>query len=107
MSQPKKKVSNSSIVIDAKQFNGLMNKLDALVKVTAASVFRGEKLKEGIVFLSEMGFSAKEVAKILGTTEHYVWNVNSEAKKQDRKTTVTEEHEEKAEENKAKEQARQ
>ena len=95
----KKRTANNTFLINKEQFGKLMDKLDTLIKVTAASVFRGEKLKEGIVFLSDFGFTAKEVAKILGTTEQYVYNVNSEAKKE-QKRAIAEKKEEKTQEQK-------
>jgi DNA-directed RNA polymerase specialized sigma24 family protein len=81
----RKKATNGVIAIDREQFDKLIDKLDTLIKMTAASVFRGEKVKEGIVFLTDFGFSAKDVAKVLDTSEQYVWNVSSEAKKQQQK----------------------
>ena len=87
MSRSQKK---NEVIIEKEQFEKLTDKLDTLIKVTAASIFRGEKLKEGIVFLTDLGLTAKETAKILGTGEQYVWNVNSETKKQKKKPEATE-----------------
>jgi hypothetical protein len=81
----KKRATNDAIVINREQFDQLIDKLDTLIKMTAASVFRGEKVREGIVFLTDFGFPAKDVAKVLDTSEQYVWNVSSEAKKQQQK----------------------
>jgi DNA-directed RNA polymerase specialized sigma24 family protein len=83
----RKKPSEGAFLIDSKQFDALMNKLDTLIKVTSASVFRGEKLTEGIVFLSDLGFTAKELAKILDTSEQYVYNVTSKARQEQKQTT--------------------
>jgi hypothetical protein len=80
----------NEFTIKKEQFEELTDKLDTLIKVAAASIFRGEKLKEGIIFLTDLGLTAKETAKILGTTEHYVWNVNFETKKQKKKPETTE-----------------
>jgi len=82
----KKKTAKGAFLIDKAQFDKLTDKLDKLIKITAASVFRGKKLREGIIFLTDFGFSAKDVAEVLDTTEKYVWNVNSETKKQKKKT---------------------
>jgi hypothetical protein len=79
----------NEIILERKQFNKLINKLDTLIKITAASIFRGEKIKEGIIFLTDLGFTANEVTKILETTEQYVYNVNSETKKQKKKKLET------------------
>lgn len=87
LSQKKKK---NEVIIEKDQFKKLTDRLDALIKVTAASIFRGEKLKEDIVFLTDLGLTAKETAKTLGTTEQYVWNVSSETKKQKKKPETTE-----------------
>lgn len=81
MSPTKKKNSGNSIKINNEQFDKLANKLDLLIKLTAANIFQGENMKKGILFLSNLGFPAKEVANILGTTDHYVHKVNYEAKK--------------------------
>jgi len=88
--QRKKRTTNNALLINKEQFGKLMEKLDALIKVTAASLFRGEKLIEGIIFLSDLGFTAKEVAQILGTTDGYVGNVKSEAKKPKKKPETPE-----------------
>lgn len=85
----KKRTASNAILINKEQFGKLIEKLDILVKVTAAS-FRGEKLTEGIIFLSDLGFTAKEVAQILGTTDGYVGNVKSEAKKPKKKPETPE-----------------
>ena len=84
-----KRVASNAILINQEQFGKLMEKLDTLIKITAAS-FRGEKLTEGIIFLSDLGFTAKEVAQILGTTDGYVGNVKSEAKKPKKKPETPE-----------------
>jgi hypothetical protein len=83
----KKKIPEGTFLVDKQQFDTLMNKLDTLIKVTSASVFRGEKLVEGIVFLSDLGFAAKEVAKILDTSEQYVYNVTSKARQGQKQKT--------------------
>lgn len=84
----KKRVSANTILINEQQFDTLIDKLDLLTKVTAASVFHGEKLKEGIVFLSDLGLPSKEIARTLGTTNGYVRNVKSETKKPSKKEQV-------------------
>ena len=64
-----------------KQFDELLKKMDILIKITAANVFQGKKMKKGILFLSDLGLPSKEVANVLGTTDGYVRNVKSGAKK--------------------------
>jgi hypothetical protein len=63
------------------QFKQLMNKLDTLIKVTAANAFQGKSITESINFLADLGFGNTEIASILGTTPAYVNKVKYEAKK--------------------------
>jgi hypothetical protein len=72
MAPSKKNKSHTSITISTDQYNGLVRKLDTLIKVTAAGAFHGEKITKGIVALSSSGLTSKEVAEILGTTDGYV-----------------------------------
>jgi hypothetical protein len=78
------------VIINKEQFEIMMAKLDALIKVTAASLFRGKDLKDGIGLLTSIGYSSKEVAEILGTTDGYVRNVNYLANKEDKKKAIEE-----------------
>jgi len=67
------------------QFKEMINKLETLIKLTAANIFQDKPMTERIVFLSDLGLQPKEIAKILGTTSNYVRYVKSHAKKQKRK----------------------
>jgi len=65
-----------------KQFEQLMNKLDALIKITAVNVSQGKSIAEVALLLSDFGFQNKEIASILGTTPAYINKVKYEAKKE-------------------------
>jgi hypothetical protein len=67
------------------QFERLMNKLDALIKITAVNVSQGKTIAEAALLLSDFGFQNKEIATILGTTPHYIREVKYEAGKQKKK----------------------
>lgn len=68
--------------MDKKQFEELMGKIDVLIKLTAASIFQDKSKTDSIPILSDLGLKAKAIAKLLGTSESYVYNVISEAKKE-------------------------
>ena len=68
-------------MMSKEQFEQLMNKLDTLIKVTAANTFQGKSMTESICFLADLGFGNTEIASILGTTPAYVNKVKYEAKK--------------------------
>lgn len=70
------------------QFEKLMDKLDALIKITAVNVSQGKTIAEVALLLSGFGFQNKEIAAILGTTPHYVGTVKYEAGKE-KKTKET------------------
>ncbi|MHC3130071.1 MAG: hypothetical protein IBV52_08375 [Candidatus Bathyarchaeota archaeon] len=76
--------------MDKKQFKELVSKIDVLIKLTAANVFKDKSLNEGIPILSELGLKPKAIATILGTTPSYVYNVISEAKKLQKKSKAKE-----------------
>jgi hypothetical protein len=67
------------------QFERLMNKLDALIKITAVDVSQGKTIAEVALLLSSFGFQNKEIATILGTTPNYINKVKSEARREKRK----------------------
>jgi hypothetical protein len=90
MSRRKKRSSKPTVVIDGKQFGELSSKLDTLIKVTAANVFKDKPISDGILFLSELGMQPAEISKMLGTTPAYVNKVKYEAKKHKRKIEATE-----------------
>ena len=58
-----------------------MEKLDVLIKITAAYVFQGKPLADAIVFLANLDFGNTDIANILGTTPAYVNKVKYESKK--------------------------
>ncbi|MEM3458974.1 MAG: hypothetical protein QXN36_00075 [Candidatus Bathyarchaeia archaeon] len=89
----KKKHPKTTIMINEKQFDELSNKLDILIKVTAASVFKDKPISDGILFLSDLGMQSSEIAKVLGTTPAYVNKVRYEAKKYKKKKEKTSEEE--------------
>lgn len=86
----KKKHPKTTIIINEKQFDELSNKLDILIKVTAASVFKDKPISDGILFLSDLGMQSSEIAKVLGTTPAYVNKVRYEAKKHKKKIETLE-----------------
>jgi hypothetical protein len=50
-----------------------LKKLDILIKLTAASVIKGDKTQtESILRLNAMGLGYKDIAKIINTSESYV-----------------------------------
>lgn len=67
--------------MDDKQFNQLIDKLDSLIKITAANIFQGKPLTESITFLITLGFSNDDIANVLGTTYSYVANVRTDLNK--------------------------
>jgi len=77
-------------MMSKEQFEQLMNKLDTLIKVTAAGAFHGEKITKGIVSLSSSGLTSKEVAEILGTTDGYVRKIKSKTTKLGKKQEIEE-----------------
>jgi len=62
------------------QFEKLMDKLDALIKIAAVNVSQGKTIAEVAILLSDFGFQNKEIAAILGTTPHYIGTVKVRAK---------------------------
>jgi len=72
-------------MMSREQFEQLMNKLDTLIKVTAASSLQGKTMTDSIGFLADLGFGNSEIAGILGTTPAYVNKVKYETKKSKKK----------------------
>jgi len=64
------------------QFEKLMDKFDALIKIMAVNVSQGKTIAEVALLLSGFGFQNKEIATILGTTPHYIGKVKYEAGKE-------------------------
>jgi hypothetical protein len=69
-------------MMSKEQFERLMDKLDALIKMTAVNVSQGKTIAEVALLLSDFGFQNKEIATILGTTPHYIGTVKYEAGKE-------------------------
>jgi transcriptional regulator len=68
-------------MMSKEQFERLMDKLDALIKITAVNVSQGKTIADVAILLSDFGFQNKEIATILGTTSHYIGTVKYEAGK--------------------------
>jgi hypothetical protein len=68
-------------MMSEQQFNKMMEKLDVLIKITAANVFQGKPMADAIVFLANLDFGNTDIANILGTTPAYVNKVKCGAKK--------------------------
>jgi hypothetical protein len=90
----KKKHPKNIIIINEKQFGELSRKLDTLIKVTAASIFKDKPISDGILFLSDLGMQPSEIAKVLGTTPAYVNKVRYEARKHKKKLETLEKQKE-------------
>jgi hypothetical protein len=69
-------------MMSKEQFERLMDKLDALIKITAVNVSQGKTIAEVALLLSDFGFQNREIATILGTTPHYIGTVKYEAGKE-------------------------
>jgi hypothetical protein len=67
------------------QFKRLMDKLDALIKITAINISQGKTIGEVALLLSNFGFQNKEIATILGKTSHHISEVKYEAAKKEAK----------------------
>jgi len=69
-------------MMSKEQFEQLMSKLDALIKITAVNASRGKSIAEIALLLSDLGFKNVEIASILGTTPAYIGKVKYEAGKE-------------------------
>lgn len=76
---------SNELIMSKEQFEELIQKLDTLINLTAANIFRGRPLTESVPFLSDLGLKSKEIAKILGTTSASVRTTKSLAKKDKKK----------------------
>lgn len=85
------------MMINEKQFEQIMNRLDTLIKITAISAFQGKSMIDVVNILSELGFGNKDIAMILGTSPAYVANVRSALKKKRAKKDKGEEKDDKEE----------
>ena len=64
----------------------LGDKLDILIKLTAAHVIKEDKTQtESILKLNGIGIGYKDIAKIIGTSDSYVAMIISKNKNKDRK----------------------
>jgi DNA-directed RNA polymerase specialized sigma24 family protein len=50
----------------------IIQRLDALVKLTAMSTLDGKPFRERVLVLSNVGFQPKEIADILGKTPNHI-----------------------------------
>jgi DNA-directed RNA polymerase specialized sigma24 family protein len=71
--------------MEAKQFDQLMQKLDGLIRIVALSSMRDLTSIEKITLLNRAGFSPKEIAEIIGTTQNVVNVRLSEMRKREAK----------------------
>jgi len=67
--------------MDEKFQKELIKRLDVLIKLSAASSMKDANLTEKIIFLNKSGFSPKEIADMLNTTNNYVSVVLSNIRK--------------------------
>lgn len=58
--------------VEQKQFNALVQRLDAILKLLALGLPEGLTSQEKIVKLSDTGLKGTEIAQILGTSPGYV-----------------------------------
>jgi len=49
----------------------ILNKLNALIKISVADITRDKNLTEKILFLGNMGFLPKEISEMINTTPNY------------------------------------
>jgi hypothetical protein len=69
-------------MMSEEQLSKILNRLDTLIRITAINAFQGKSRPEVVYILSSLGFSNKDIAVILGTTNLYVANVRYSLKKQ-------------------------
>ena len=68
-----------------KMSNEVVQKLDILIKLTAANVIKEDKTQtESILKLKDMGINYKDIAKIINTSESYVALILSKNKKKEK-----------------------
>ena len=54
------------------EFKALSEKLDAIIRLLAASVVQGQKQRDQFKLLHSAGFTPKQIAGLLGTTPNTV-----------------------------------
>ena len=78
------------IFVDDKQFKIITEKLDKLIRITALSNTRELTSTEKITILSQAGFSPKEIAELIGTTQNVVNVRLSQLRKRDKENVKEE-----------------
>ena len=68
-------------MMSEKQFEALIQKLNALIKLTALNVLKNKPKKEQIKILADVGFDRQEIASIVKTTPLTVSVTLSQMKK--------------------------
>ena len=81
----RKDIKERGNLMEAKQFDQLMQKLDGLIRIVALSSMRDFTSTEKIALLNRAGFSPKEIAEIIGTTQNVVNVRLSEMRKREAK----------------------
>lgn len=61
-------MSNNSISIDTNQFDSILQRLDAIIRITALTLPKEMTQEQKIEILDETGLSNKAIANLLGTT---------------------------------------
>ncbi|MEE8200895.1 MAG: helix-turn-helix domain-containing protein [Candidatus Acidoferrales bacterium] len=54
------------------EYKTLLQKLDAIIRLLAASILQGRKQRDQLKVLSAAGLTPKEIANLLGTTPNTV-----------------------------------
>ena len=71
------------------QFETLIQKLNALIRLTALNVLKNKSKKEQIKILADLGFERQEIASMVGTTPLTVSVTLSQMKKKKTKAGKT------------------
>jgi DNA-directed RNA polymerase specialized sigma24 family protein len=58
--------------LDEKQFKAIIERLDKLMRITALSSIKELTSTERIIILNQAGFSPKEIAELIGTSQNVV-----------------------------------
>ncbi|MGA2934071.1 MAG: hypothetical protein ABSD81_02830 [Methanomicrobiales archaeon] len=73
--------------MDDKQFQIIVSKLDAIIKLQAMAAVQGRALKEQVATLSAFNFQPKQIADLLGKTPNHISVILSELRRAERKTS--------------------
>lgn len=76
-------------MMNDKQFDVLIEKLDILIKLTAMNILKDKNKTEQVGILSSLGFRPKEIALIVGTTLGTVKSLRKRLKKKTTKFSLT------------------